>query len=471
MDAFRRHMERRSFLAHVGSAALGLSAARAPRAAATDRDVDETPTKQGMSARPAGAKPNLIWIWCDNLAYGDLGCYGNDRIKTPAIDALAKRGARLRQYYVAHTVCSPSRAALLTGRQPFRAGIVDVLRPDSPSGIPDDEITLAEALRREGYATAAIGKWHLGDRLEFLPKQHGFDVYFGLPYSMDMLPTLLYRDNAILEELPGDTVQNITERLVDETISFITANKDRPFFVYFSHTLPHPPLNLPPAHRTPDRTIYDDALEYMDEQTGRIFDALDQLDLAGNTLVMFSSDNGPMGPYGDTAGLRGRIRDAYEGGIRVPLIARWPGQIPEASVVDTPAIAYDIFPTFLRIAGGELSADRVYDGQDIWPILSGEGGIERREPFVWVYRDNVTAMRDGKWKLHAAQRERRLDTPELYDLESDPGETRPVNDKYPEVVERMLSRIEAYQAEIPKVWGLQYPVRDPKKRPSGVRTE
>ena len=419
----------------------------------------------------ATTKPNLVWIWCDNLAYGDLGCYGNQRIKTPAIDGLAEAGVRFTQYYVAHTVCSPSRAALLTGRQPFRAGIVDVLRPDSPSGIPADEITLGEALHAEGYATAAIGKWHLGDRPEFLPKQHGFDYYFGLPCSMDMLPTLLYRDNDIIEQLPGDKVQNITERFIDETISFITANKDRPFFVYFSHTLPHPPVNLPPVCRNPNRSIYDDAIEHIDEQTGRILAALDTLGLAENTLVMFSSDNGPMGKHGDTAGLRGRIRDSYEGGIRVPLVARWPGKIPAGNAVSTPAIAYDIFPTFVRLAGGELATDRVYDGQDLWPILSGAGDIERREPFFWVYLDNVTAMRDGKWKLHVAHRNAALKTPELYDLESDPCEAHPANEQYPDVVDRMLAEARAYEAEIPKVWSLQYPVRDPNKRKSGVRTQ
>ena len=464
-------MKRRSFLGRAAWAAATL-----PSMSAQDTGIANTGDKQMASQQHPSdgetkTKPNLVWIWCDNLAYGDLACYGNRRVKTPVIDGLAKGGARFTQYYVAHTVCSPSRAALLTGRQPFRTGIVDVLRPDSPAGIPADEITLGEALRAEGYATAAIGKWHLGDRPGFLPTQHGFDRYFGIPYSMDMLPTQLYRDDAIIEELPGDKVQNITERFVDEAVAFMTASKDRPFFVYFSHTLPHPPLNLPPAYRNPDRTIYDDALEYMDEQTGRILDTLDDLGLTGNTLVVFSSDNGPMGRYGDTAGLRGRIRDTYEGGIRVPLVARWPGRIPADTVVDTPAIAYDIFPTFVGLAGGEMPADRVYDGEDLWPVLSGEGDIERREPFVWVYLDNITAMRDGKWKYHVAHRDHALDTSELYDLESDPRESRPVNAENPEVVRRVQQKVDAYQAEIPKVWSLQYPVRDPRKRNSGVRRE
>ena len=457
-------MRRRDFLQRV---ALGAGAARAAHAGITE-EHNPMATEPNASR---GARPNLIWVWCDNLAYRDLPCYGNQRIQTPVVDGLARDGVRFTQYYVAHTVCSPSRAALLTGRQPFRNGVVDVLRPDSPSGLPDDEITLSEALRNEGYATAAIGKWHLGDKQAFLPNQRGFDFYFGIPYSMDMLPTVLYRNNDIVDELPGDKVQNVTERFVDETIAFMKANKERPFFIYFSHTIPHPPLNLPPACRKPDHTIYEDALEHMDAQTGRLLDALEELGLAENTLVMFSSDNGPMGKYGDTGGLRGRIRDTYEGGVRVPLIARWPGHIPAGAVVDTPAIAYDIFPTFVRLAGGEVPNDRVYDGQDLWPVLSGDGTLEQREPFVWVYLDNVTSLRDGRWKLHVAHRNKTLDTPELYDLETDPSETTSVSSQYPDVVQRLLAWLETYQADIPKVWSLQYPVRDPAKRNSGVRTE
>ncbi len=431
-----------------------------------------------VASRPAPAddassarKPNIVWIWADNLAYGDLAVYGNEQVKTPAIDRLAREGVRFTQYYVAHTVCSPSRAALLTGRQPFRVGIVDVLRPDGPTGLPAEEITLAEALRRQGYATAAFGKWHLGDRREFLPCQHGFDTFFGLPYSMDMLPTLLYQDDRIVDELAGDKVQDVTERLIDKAIEFVTARNDRPFFVYFAHTIPHPPLNLRPKDRTPSRPIYDDAIEYLDRQTGRLLDALEQNGLRDNTLVFFSSDNGPMVADGKTGGLRGGIRDAYEGGVRVPLIARWPGRIPAGRVVDTPAIAHDIFPTVLRLAGGRLPDDRVYDGQDIWPVLAGQDGFERNRPFIWVYLDKVSAIRDGRWKLHVAQREKRLKSPELYDLLADPRESRPVNDQHPDIVERLNKTIATFEEQIPTVWPLHYPVRDPAKAKGGIRRE
>jgi uncharacterized sulfatase len=419
----------------------------------------------------AQTRPNIVWIWADNLAYGDLGVYGSDRVETPVIDRLAAEGARFTQYYIAHTVCSPSRVALLTGRQPFRAGIVDVLRPDGPSGIPADEITLAEALRGQGYATQAIGKWHLGDRREFLPTQNGFDHYFGLPYSMDMLPTILYRDNEIIDRLDGDKVQDVTIRMTDEAIHFIESNREQPFFLYFSHTIPHPPLNLPESARTPGRPVYDDAIEHMDQQIGRIIDTLDRFGLRENTLVVFTSDNGPMNRGGDTGGLRGRIRDSYEGGVRVPFMASWRGRIPAGQVIDTPAIAYDIFPTVLKLAGSALPADRVYDGQDIWPLLSGAGSFQRQKPFIWVYLDNVTAIRDGRWKMHVAHREETLNPPELYDIEQDPAETRNLHEQHPEVVTRLRAALDEMQKQVPKVWGLRYPVRDTAKQPGGVRRE
>lgn len=422
-------------------------------------------------ARSAAAeRPNIIWIWADNLAYRDLGVYGHPSVKTPALDRLAQDGARFTQYYVAHTVCSPSRAALLTGRQPFRTGIIDVLRPDSPLGLPADEITIAAALRKQGYVCAALGKWHLGDRRQFLPTRHGFDSYLGLPYSMDMLPTLLYRDDKIVEDLAGDKVQNITERFTDEAIRFVTANKDRPFFLYFAHTLPHPPINLPRKDRT-QRPIYFDALEHIDQQTGLLLEALAKNGLEDKTLIFFSSDNGPMEDDGDTGGLRGRIRDAYEGGIRVPLIARWPGKIPAGRVVDRPAIAYDIFPTLVRQAGGQLPADRVYDGQDVWPLLTGKGEFRREKPFFWVYSDRVSAVRDGQWKLHVRQRDKLLKTFELYDVVKDPKETQNLSERFPEEFERLKKQVREFQAGVPTAWTVTYPVRDPAKMKSGYRKE
>ncbi len=428
-----------------------------------------------VMAENAAAAPNIVWIWADNLAYGDLSCYGNSVVQTPAIDQLAADGVRLTQYYVAHTVCSPSRAGFLTGRQPFRAGIVDVLRPDSPSGLPAEEITIAEVLRDQGYATLAVGKWHLGDHVEYLPTRHGFDHYFGLPYSMDMLPTILYDDEKILERLPGEKVGNITERLVDRSVQFMEENRDRPFFLYFNHTLPHPPITLPDgSSRTSNGkrlSTYEAAIEHLDRQTETLLSAIDAMGLRERTLVIFTSDNGPMSVGGDTGGLRGRIAESYEGGVRVPLVARWPNNIPPGRVVDTPCIALDFFPTFATLSAATLPDDRIYDGQDIWPVLSGEGKFERQAPFYWVQTDNVTSTRDGDWKLHVGHRRRQLSEPELYNLREDPGELNNIASAHPEVVDRLRKQIEAFQADIPKAWSLVYPVRDPKKRPSGVRRE
>jgi arylsulfatase A len=438
-------------------------------------------TRRSWAAAAAGASmaalgaekrpPNIVWIWGDNLAYHDLGVYGNEKAVTPNIDRLAAEGVRFSQFYVAHVVCSPSRAGLITGRQPFRTGIVAVLRPDGPSGLPPDEITIARALRERGYATQAIGKWHLGDRPQYLPTSHGFDHYLGLPYSMDMLPTHIYRDDKINDDLVGDKVNDVTERWADEAVRFIERNRRRPFFLYFAHTLPHRPILIPARARRPGRSLYEDAITHLDEQTGRILEALDRHGLRENTLVIFSSDNGPNVPGGDTGILRGGITDAHEGGLRVPFIASWRGKLPAGKAVDTPAIMYDVFPTLVNLAGGKLPSDRIYDGQDIWPLLSGSGGFERRRPFFWVFLDNVTTIRDGRWKLHVGQKGQALKEPELYDVEADPGERRSLTDQHPEVVARLKSQVDQFQAGVPKAWTLEYVVRDPHKLKSGVRTK
>jgi len=417
----------------------------------------------------AAAPPNVIWIWADNLAWGDLRCYGSRRHETPALDRLAAGGVRFTQFYTAHTICSPARAALLTGRQPFRSGIVDVLYPDSPFGLPAEEITLAELLRGQGYATAAVGKWHLGDRREFLPRQHGFDSYFGMPLSMDMLPAILCRNDETIEQLPGDKVADISERYTDEAVRFVTANRARPFFLYLAHTLPHPPLILPAHARHAGATLYADAVRHLDDQVGRLIEAVEKLGLANRTLVMFSSDNGPLAEGADLGPLRGGINDEHEGGLRVPFIASWPGTLPTERVVDTPVILYDIFPTVTRLAGARLPADRVYDGQDIWPLLAGRDDFRQQRPFIWVYHDNVTTVRDGRWKLHAGRGARPLPKPELYDIEADPGERRDLAAQEPAVVARLMKQIEEYRAQVPKVWTVRYTVRDPAKANSGLR--
>lgn len=278
----------------------------------------------------------------------------------------------------------------------------------------------------------------MGDQPDYLPTQHGFDTYFGIPYSMDMLPHVLYEDEHLLER---DTdVERITERYTEKAIEFIRTHKDRPLFLWMAHTLPHPPLRLPDAHRSPGLPLYADAIQLLDAETGRLLETLAQLGLTENTLVIFTSDNGPM-RRGSAGGLRGGIGDYYEGGIRVPFIASWSGILPEGAVVDTPAIAYDLFPTLVDLAGGKMPTDRVYDGQSMWPLLTREEDFAREAPFIFVHHDVASAIREGRWKLHVAHRGSKLTPPQLFDLSRDPEEAYPVNDPYPEVVARLQHRL------------------------------
>ncbi|MEZ5352349.1 MAG: sulfatase-like hydrolase/transferase [Bryobacteraceae bacterium] len=277
-------------------------------------------------------------------------------------------------------------------------------------------------LRQAGYRTQAIGKWHLGDKSPYLPLDHGLNTTSEFPTPWTWPPAHLYRDNRIVDDLAGSKVETVTERYTEEAIEFVRrtskGNRAEPFFLYFSHTIPHPPLNLPPHARTPGRALYDDAIEHMDQQTGLLLRALDDAGVRDNTLVFFSSDNGPMAPGGQTGGCADASATPTSG-VRVPMIAAWPGRIPEGRVADEPAIACDIFPTLARAAGTRMPDDRVYDGQDITHVLTGQGEFARREPFFWVYLDRVTTIRDGKWKLHVASREKTLEQPELYDVNAD----------------------------------------------------
>ncbi|WP_231749794.1 sulfatase-like hydrolase/transferase [Tautonia plasticadhaerens] len=389
------------------------------------------------------------------MAYRDLGCFGSPSNRTPAIDGLARDGVRLTQYCVAHVDCSPSRAGLLTGRQPWRSGIVDVLRSDSPIGLPGEEITMAEALRGLGYATMAIGKWHLGDRPESLPTNHGFDGNLGLPYSMDMAPTILIRDEEIVEELPGDAVADLTGRYTDEATRFLEEDREGPFFLYLSHTLPHPPLNIPGRFRGDGRPAYNDAIEYLDAENGRLLGAIDRLGLADSTLIVFTSDNGPMAAEGDAGPLRGRIRDSYEGGLRVPFVARFPGRIPPGRVVDEPVVAFDLFPTLVTLAGGTPPDDRELDGQDVWSLLDGSGTVDRTSPFVWAYDDEVTAVRSGRWKLLLGNQDVRFPSAMRFDVEADPGEANDLAADHPDVVAGLRGFAEEYERQLPVVWTLR----------------
>ncbi|MFQ5808025.1 MAG: sulfatase [Armatimonadota bacterium] len=438
--AEKRHVTRRELLKALGGGALGLGA-----------------TLQSAHAKPRRRRrPNIVLIFADDAGYGDLSCYGSGTIKTPHLDRLATEGVRLTDFYVCASVCTPSRAGLLTGRYQIRSGLTRVLFPRDETGILDYEVTLAEGLKSAGYATCCIGKWHLGHLPQFRPTQHGFDQYLGILYSndMDKGKPPLYRNDEIVEE-PADQA-TLTERYTQEAIEFITAHQDEPFFVYLPHTMPHVPLYV--SERFAGRSaggIYGDVIECIDWGVGQIADALDRLGLADNTLLIFTSDNGPWLSKKEHGGSAGPLRDgkfsAYEGGVREPFIARWPGQIPAGSVCRQPAISLDLYTTCLRLAGVEPPRDRPVDGRNILPLLKG-AGRSPHDILCFYVGNQLHAVRSGRWKLHVRKRGAKdpaeAGLPELYDLRTDIGETTNVAAEHPKLVKRLQKRIAEFEAEI-----------------------
>ncbi len=417
------------------------------------------------AAQSTPAPPNFIVILADDLGYGDAGAYKDQPIRTPQLDRMANEGVELTQFY-GMPVCTPARAALLTGRWPIRSGLTRVLDPGDHLGLPEDELTLAEALRELGYRTACIGKWHLGDRPRFRPSLHGFDSYFGLLYSNDMIflrPSLrrlkLYRSDRAIES-PVDQ-STLTQRYTEESIRFIRENRDHPFFLYLAHTMPHfPQHSSAPFRGKSARGPYGDAVEEIDWGVGQIMETLRSLELDDSTLVVFTSDNGPaVGKRlrgGSAGGLRGGKGTTWEGGGRVPFIARWQGRLPPGERRQGLATIMDLFPTLLRLAGGAVPADRTIDGRDLLPLLEGTTG-SAHDAFYYFKRKEIFAVREGRWKLHFKKTEtgpngRQPDQlcvpPELYDLESDPGESQSLTERYPEIVSRLHALAEALTHQI-----------------------
>jgi len=420
------------------------------------------------------ARPNFIVFLCDNLGYGDIGCFGSQVHRTPNVDRLAAEGMRLTSFYVASGVCTPSRAALMTGCYPRRVGLhrTDpdgaVLRPVSPNGLHPDEVTIAEVLKGAGYATACIGKWHLGDQAEFLPTQQGFDEFLGIPYSDDMVenrargwpPLPLMRGKQVVNA-PVD--RNLLTRMyTEEAIKFLTANRDRPFFLYLPQAMPGSTARPFASEKFQGRSAngpYGDSVEELDWATGEILDALRRLQLDRRTLFVWTSDNGapqrrPV--QGSNLPLRGWGYTTWEGGMRVPCVVRWPEQIPAGTSCDEIATTMDLLPTFARLAGAALP-DRIIDGRDVWPLLSGQAGATSpHEAFYYYYMDQLQAVRSGRWKLHLASDAKRANlaggtTParaELYDLVADIGETHNVAADHPEVVQRLLGLAEAAREDL-----------------------
>ncbi|MDO8585462.1 MAG: sulfatase [Armatimonadota bacterium] len=409
-------------------------------------------------AASAPRRPSFVLINCDDLGYSDVGCYGSELIATPNIDALAQTGVKFTDFYAAAAVCTPSRACLMTGRYFVRPGLPRVLFPRDKVGITDKEITVAQILKRQGYATACIGKWHLGHLPRFLPTRHGFDYYYGIPYSNDMdkkqrnePPTPLMRNEKIIEQ-PA-VQETLTERYTEEAVNFIEQNKDHPFFVYLPHTMPHVPLHVSERFKgRSKRGLYGDVVETIDWGVGEIVKTLKDLGLQRDTLVMFTSDNGPWLQQKDHGGSAGPLRagkaTAYEGGHREPFIANWPGRIPAGSICADPASNLDILPTLASLAGTKAPTDRIIDGRDITPLLLCKDDMDDY-PFFYMRNWDVCAVRYGKWKLHVRDREQQLEAIELYDLRADIGETTNLAGRYPKMVDKLKAMIAEFCKTLP----------------------
>ncbi len=432
--------------------------------------------------------PNFVVIFVDDMGYGDIEPFGSTLNKTPCLNRMAEEGRKFTSFYVAASVCSPSRAGLMTGCYPKRVGLatgswhIAVLFPKDPHGLNPEEKTIAEVLGDAGYATGCFGKWHLGDQPEFLPTNHGFDTYFGIPYSNDMWPLSggakrwksgacplpLLRDTKVAEIVKDmDDQALFTNRFTEEAIAFIKKNKDRPFFVYLPHVSVHGPHRASKEfmERAGGKAIKAE-IEEVDWSTGQILDALKELGIEKNTLVIFTSDNG-----GDNrsvnAPLRGGKHTVWEGGMRVPTIAWWPGTITAKTTCDEIATTMDLLPTFAKLAGAKVPDDRVIDGKDITPLLLAEPNAKSpHKAFFYYYHDELKAVRSGEWKLHTDG--------QLYNLDKDIGEQTDVAAQNPDVVNRLKGYLAECRADLDNPKNCrpvgvnknpQYlvPLKDPKK--------
>ncbi len=411
------------------------------------------------SAEPMGqeALPNIVVIYCDDLGYGDLGCFGNQEIRTPNVDRLADEGMKFTEFYSASPVCSPSRAALLTGRIPQRMGVNSVFFPRSYTGMPVEEITIADVLKKQGYATGIVGKWHLGHRHEYLPLQRGFDEYFGIPYSNDM-HSVVYMDGNEVAAYRVD--QHYTSKTYTEkACEFIDRHAGTPFYLYLAHSMPHVPIYASPEFDgRSGKGLYTDVIEEIDWSVGKVLAKLEEQGILDNTLVVFSSDNGPWLVMREMGGSAGMLREGkqftFEGGQRVPTLAMWPAVIPSGSEYKDMGLMMDWFPTFAEIAGAELPTDRDYDGESILPVLKGEVTQKSRE-FLYYDLAILEGYRNGDWKLklpykgfRGARWKQGLAPHDIYlfNLKSDPGEQVNLALEEPEKLAEMLKLMELFVA-------------------------
>lgn len=426
--------------------------------------------------------PNFIIIFTDDQGYEDIGCFGSPKIKTPHLDRMAAEGRKFTSFYSANSVCSPSRAALMTGSYPTRVSIPGVLFPRHEIGLNPDEITIAEVLKGKGYATACIGKWHIGHKPKFLPTRQGFDSYFGIPYSNDMTidPEASLADNINLRdgftkdrikkekpkknlvplmrnekviEYPCDQT-TLTKRYTEEAVKFISENKDSPFFLYLPHTMPHIPLFASEQFKGKSkRGLYGDTIEEIDWSVGQILKSIKEKGIDQKTLVIYTSDNGPWkldrGRGGSAYPLRGYKFQTYEGGMRVPCIMRWPGKVPKGTNCDEVAASIDLMPTIAKLAGAKLLKDRRIDGKDIWPLISGtEGAVSPHEIYYYYKGNRLESARQGKWKIRRSGK--KSQSVELYDLDSDISETKNLAKENEALVQDMIKKMNLFDEDLKK---------------------
>ena len=409
-----------------------------------------------------GQKPNIVYIFADDLGYGDLSCYGAKDINTPNIDQIAKQGIKFTEFYSASSVCSPSRAALLTGRYPQRMGINTVFFPESFTGIPDKEITIPEILKEKGYATGIVGKWHLGHHSKYLPLQHGFDEYFGIPYSNDMESIVYMRGNEV--ESYKVKQQYITKTYTKEVQKFITKNKDNSFFLYIAHSMPHVPLYASEEFiGTSKRGLYGDVVQELDWSVGQILKSLREHGILENTLIVFSSDNGPWLAMKEDGGSAGDLREGktftFDGGMKVPTVAMWKNRIPQGIINTEVASQMDWFPTIANITGSSIPKGLVIDGLDISKVLTDKGN-RKNSDLLFLDGKQLQGYRSGQWKVKLPYKGFRgnkwkqfvkaHDTL-LFNLNTDPGEKNNLFEKYPEKAKEILKEMIGKEQDMGKL--------------------
>jgi arylsulfatase A len=414
--------------------------------------------------------PNVVIIFTDDQGFGDVGCYGGTHVVTPHLDRMATQGMRFTDFHVAQAVCGASRAALLTGCYPNRLGMLGAPGPTSKQGIHEREVLLSELLRSKGYVTGAIGKWHLGHRTPFLPLQHGFDSYFGLPYSNDMWPAhpekfkfpdlpLIESNEIVDSQITPEDQNTLTSRYTEHAVKFIRDNQRKPFFLYVAHSMPHVPLHVSdPFRGKTGKGLYADVIAEIDDSVGQVMSTLHDCGLDDQTLIIFSTDNGPWLSYGNHGGSAGPLREGkgttFEGGVRVPCLMLWPGHIPAGSVCHEMTATIDLFPTIAKLVGAELPPHPI-DGLDIWPLMSGQPDAKTpHETYLYYWGNELQAIRSAEWKLHFPHAYRSLTgqpgqdgkpggyTEEkielsLYNLDTDIGESKDLKAAQPEVVVRL----------------------------------